>query len=95
MSYYVYMMASKRNDTLYTGMTNDLVRRTFEHREGVANGFISQHGVKNLVWFEEADEARAAIQREKTIKHWSRAWKMSLIESNNPMWRDLYDDITQ
>ncbi len=95
MSYYVYMMASKRNGTLYTGVTNDLIRRTHEHREGVADGFTSEHDVKNLVWFEEAVEARSAIQREKNIKHWSRAWKISLIESENPAWRDLYNDIVQ
>ncbi|MDP6344097.1 MAG: GIY-YIG nuclease family protein [Alphaproteobacteria bacterium] len=95
MSYFVYMLASRPNGTLYTGVTNNLVRRVYEHREGDADGFTRRYGIKRLVWFEETAEPRVAIQREKNIKHWPRAWKVSLIEEANPTWRDLYDDITQ
>ncbi|MDP7547628.1 MAG: GIY-YIG nuclease family protein [Alphaproteobacteria bacterium] len=94
MTYFVYMMASGQNGTLYTGVTNNLLRRAYEHREGITGGFTHRYGVKHLVWFEEAAEPSAAIQREKNIKHWSRAWKISLVEEKNPNWRDLFDDIS-
>ena len=79
--------------TLYVGMTNDLVRRVFQHRNGMVPGFTKRYGVKRLVYFEEHATAVAAIQREKNIKHWSREWKIDLIVSMNPEWRDLYDEI--
>jgi len=82
--FYVYILASKRNGTLYCGMTNDLARRVFEHREGLAEGFTKKHGVKTLVWFETHEKAEAAIVREKQIKEWKRAWKLELIEAANP-----------
>ena len=93
MPYYVYMLASRPRGTLYIGVTGDLVRRVFEHRSSAAPGFTRRYGVSRLVWFEVIDDVRAAIQREKTMKHWLRAWKITLIEQNNPAWRDLYDEI--
>ena len=93
MTSYVYILASERNGTLYIGVTNDLVRRVFEHREGVAEGFTHRYGVKRLVHFEIFDDIRLAIQREKTLKRWVRAWKLALIEKDNPGWKDLYDAI--
>jgi len=93
MAYYVYIMASHRNGTLYIGVTNDLVRRVYEHREGLADGFTKKHGVKMLVYFEMFEEVEQAIQREKTMKRWERAWKMNQIEKENRQWRDLWDDI--
>jgi len=92
--YYVYILASKRNGTLYTGMTNDLVRRVYEHKEGFVPGFTKKHGVKTLVYFECFDDPASAIQREKTIKLWSRAWKINAIEKGNSTWADLYDEIS-
>jgi putative endonuclease len=93
MPYYVYMLASRPRGTLYIGVTGDLVRRVFEHRCGAVPGFTRRYGVTRLVWFEVIDDVRAAIQREKTLKHWLRAWKIALIERANPTWRDLYDAI--
>jgi putative endonuclease len=93
MAYYVYIMASRRNGTLYIGVTNDLVRRVYEHREGLGDGFTKRHGVKTLVYFEIFEEIEQAIQREKTMKRWIRAWKLNQIERDNPTWRDLWEDI--
>jgi putative endonuclease len=95
MSYWVYILASAPGGTLYVGVTNDLIRRTYEHREGLVPGFTKKYGVKRLVYYEAHDTAIAAIQREKNIKHWSREWKIDLIVSMNPVWRDLYDEITR
>ena len=95
MNYWVYILASAPGGTLYVGVTNDLVRRTYQHREGVVAGFTKKYQVKRLVYFEPHDTARAAIQREKNIKHWSREWKIDLIVKTNPDWRDLYDDIVR
>jgi putative endonuclease len=95
MSYGVYILASGPGGTLYVGVTNDLVRRVFEHRQGVVPGFSKKYGIKSLVYFEQYDTAPAAIQREKNIKHWPREWKIDLIVSMNPTWRDLYDEIVQ
>jgi putative endonuclease len=81
--------------TLYVGMTNDVIRRLYQHREDLADGFTKEHGVKMLVCYEEHATAIAAIQREKNIKHWSRQWKIDLIRSMNPDWRDLWDDIVR
>jgi putative endonuclease len=93
MSYCVYMLASRPRGTLYIGLTGDLVRRVWEHRSGAVPGFTRRYGVGRLVWFEVFDDVTAAIQREKTLKHWLRAWKIALIERANPTWRDLYDEI--
>jgi putative endonuclease len=95
MMFWVYILASQPGGTLYVGVTNDLVRRIFEHREGLVRGFTKRHGVKMLVYFEQHETAIAAIQREKNIKHWSREWKIDLIVSKNPGWRDLYDEIVR
>ena len=86
-------MASKRNGTLYTGVTSNLVQRVWQHRDGVADGFTKRYGCKLLVWFELADTMEAAILREKQIKAGSRADKLALIEATNRDWRDLFDDI--
>jgi putative endonuclease len=90
---YVYILASKPHGTLYTGVTNDLVRRVYEHKEGVARGFSKRYGVKTLVHFEVFDRIDDAILREKRVKGWRRAWKIALIEKDNPDWRDLYVDL--
>ena len=95
MSFWVYILASRPGGTLYVGMTNDLVRRVFQHRNGMVPGFTKRYGVKRLVYFEEHATALAAIQREKNIKHWSREWKIDLIMTMNPEWRDLYEDIVR
>ncbi|MES2602251.1 MAG: GIY-YIG nuclease family protein [Pseudomonadota bacterium] len=95
MSYWVYMLASGPGGTLYVGVTNDLVRRSYEHREGLADGFTKRYSIKSLVYFEQHDEITNALQREKNIKHWSRDWKIDLIVANNPDWRDLYDEIAR
>jgi putative endonuclease len=93
MSYYVYLMASKRNGTLYIGVMNDLVRRVYEHKEGLVAGFTKQHGIKTLVYFETFEDPESAIGREKQLKAWKRAWKVDLIQQTNPYWNDLYADI--
>ena len=90
---YVYILASDRNGTLYIGVTNDLVRRIHEHREGSVEGFTKRHAAEHLVYFEAYDAIRDALQREKTLKKWRRAWKVSSIEESNPNWRDLYPGI--
>jgi len=95
MAFFVYMMASRKHGTLYIGVTNDLVRRAYEHREKRVPGFTRRHGVGRLVWFAEFDEPGAAIQREKTIKGWPRAWKIRTVEELNPEWRDLFEDINK
>jgi putative endonuclease len=95
MSFWVYILANHPGGTLYVGVTNDLIRRIFEHREGLAAGFTKRYGIKRLVYFENHGTAQAAIQREKNIKHWPREWKIDLIVSMNPDWRDLYDEIVR
>jgi putative endonuclease len=89
----VYMIASRRNGTLYIGVTSNLPKRVWEHREGVVAGFTAEYGVKSLVWYELHDDAEAAILREKQIKKWNRAWKLKLIEGRNPGWSDLFAEI--
>lgn len=84
-------MTSRPNGTLYIGVTGDLRRRIWEHREGVAEGFTKRYGLKRLVWAERHDDIRTAIQREKTMKHWPRAWKLRVILADNPGWDDLYE----
>jgi putative endonuclease len=91
---YLYILASRPNGTLYTGVTSDLVRRVFEHRNGDSQ-FTSRYCVTRLVYFEVHDSITAAIQREKNVKHWPRRWKIDLIEKSNPYWRDLYEEICQ
>src|SRR5437763_6642531 len=91
---YVYILASAPNGILYVGVTSDLVRRIYEHRNGLVAGVTKTYPVKRLVYFEQYEEIRAAIQREHNIKHWSRKWKVRLILANNPEWNDLYDSIT-
>lgn len=87
--YYVYILASKRNGTLYIGVTNDLGRRIGEHREGLVPGFTKAHSVKALVYYEVFDDIEQAIHREKRLKKYKREWKMNLIQQNNIGWRDL------
>ncbi len=91
--YYVYILASKKNGTLYIGVTNDLVRRVYEHREGLIDGFTKKYNVKNLVYFEIIRNVTEAIKREKAMKKWLRKWKIELIEKSNPEWKDLYPEI--
>ena len=89
----VYILASKRNGTLYIGVTGSLAQRIWQHRHGEVPGFTKKYGVYRLVYAEPHDTMEAAITREKQIKEWKRAWKLRLIESANPEWRDLYDEI--
>ena len=93
--YYVYILASKIGGTLYIGVTNDLIRRVYEHREKLAAGFTKKYGVTKLVYFEVHSEVEAAIMREKQMKKWNRAWKVRLIEESNPNWDDLYNKFTK
>jgi putative endonuclease len=90
---YVYIMASAPNGILYVGVTSDLIRRVYEHRNGLVAGFTKKYSVKHLVYLEHYQEIQAAIQPEHNIKHWSRKWKVRLILANNPDWNDLYDSI--
>ena len=92
-SFYVYILASRIGGTLYVGVTNDLVRRVYEHKNRLVPGFTKRYGIDQLVYFEVYDTAYNAIQREKNIKHWPRAWKTKLIAQQNPTWRDLYEEI--
>jgi putative endonuclease len=87
--YYVYILASQRNGTLYTGLTDDLKRRVLEHKQKLEKGFTAKYNVGILVYFEEFENANEAALREKRIKKWKRAWKLELIEKNNPNWNDL------
>jgi len=87
---YVYLLASGRYGTLYIGVTSNLQRRVWQHREGVVDGFTKKYGVKQLVWFETHDDMVGAITREKQLKQWKREWKLKLIHAQNPAWRDLY-----
>jgi putative endonuclease len=93
--YYVYLLASNKHGTLYLGVTNDLVRRVYEHKAKVVPGFSARYGVGRLVWFECYDDPTNAIAREKDIKKWRRDWKIRLIEEDNPDWNDLYASITR
>ena len=93
MSYFVYLMASQKNGTLYAGVTNNLIRRIYEHKSDFVGGFTRQHGVHTLVWFESTDSIEAAIQREKQLKNWKREWKIALIEKANPYWGGLYEGL--
>ncbi len=89
----VYILASKRNGTLYVGVTSDLVKRVWEHKNNIVEGFTKQYNVHELVWYELHGSMESAIIREKRLKDWKRTWKLKLIESKNPDWLDLYDTI--
>lgn len=89
-----YILASRRNGTIYIGSTDDLTRRVWEHREKLRQGFTTRHAVSQLVWFEYHETREGAFRHERRIKEWRRAWKIMLIEAQNPDWRDLYDDLT-
>ena len=91
--YYVYILASKRNGTLYTGVTDHLISRTQQHKQGTFDGFTKKYKVHMLVYYEYTDYVFSAITREKQIKAWKREWKIKLIEKMNPTWRDLYEDL--
>jgi putative endonuclease len=88
---WVYIMTNRRNGILYIGVTNDIARRAWEHREGLVDGFTKKYGLKLLVYAERRDDIRDAIQREKTMKRWPRAWKVRLIHTHKPTWDDLYE----
>ena len=90
---FVYILASQRNGTLYTGVTSNLLGRIHQHRNGLMRGFARQYGVRLLVWFEQHPTMESAITREKRIKKWNRVWKLELIEAANPEWRDLAEDL--
>jgi putative endonuclease len=91
--YFVYLLASRRNGTLYVGLTNDLARRVEQHRAGTVPGFTRRYGVHTLVWFESFERIDEAIAREKQLKGWNRSWKLKLIEESNPAWRDIGLDV--
>ncbi|MGD1879749.1 MAG: GIY-YIG nuclease family protein [Kiloniellaceae bacterium] len=93
MPYTVYILASRKHGTLYTGVTNDVARRVWEHRQGRGSRFVDRYRVTRLVYAETHEQIETAIQREKTLKEWQRAWKIQLIERENPEWEDLYDRI--
>jgi putative endonuclease len=91
---FVYILASKKNGTLYVGVTSDLTKRIYEHKIGAVEGFTKKYKVHTLVYFEIGDDIRGAIEREKQLKNWKREWKIRLIEEKNPEWRDLYCELT-
>ena len=91
---FVYFMTNRRDGTLYVGVTSNLPARAYQHREGLVEGFTRQYGLKLLVYYEQFDDIRDAIAREKAIKHWPRAWKVRLIHGMNPQWDDLYATLT-
>jgi putative endonuclease len=92
---YVYILTNRPDGVLYVGVTSDLVRRVFEHRSGFVDGFTKRYGLKQLIYFEQFDDIRDAIQREHNIKHWPRAWKVRKIVAMNPNWDDLFETITK
>jgi putative endonuclease len=94
-NYYVYILTSKRNGTIYIGVTSDLVRRIDEHKRGLDDGFTNKYHCHQLVYLEEYKDIDIAITREKQMKEWKRKWKLELIEKLNPEWRDLWDDLIQ
>ncbi len=92
-TYYVYIMASRRNGTLYIGVTNDLIQRVYEHKNGLVEGFTDTYRVHKLVYWEQSENIESAIEREKQLKHWKRKWKLELIEEHNASWDDLYEQL--
>ncbi len=93
MQYYVYILASRKNGTMYIGVTSNLVKRMYEHKEGLLEGFTKKYKVKDLVYYEQANDVNEAIIREKQLKKWNRQWKINLIEKENPGWLDLFDGL--
>lgn len=93
--YFVHILASKRKGTLYIGVTNNLIKRVYDHKQNMVEGFTKQYNVHNLVYFEIHEDVHEAILREKQMKKWNRQWKINLIENNNPEWNDLYNEITK
>ncbi len=93
-SYYVYILASERNGTLYIGVTNDLIKRVYQHKNNLIEGFTEKYSVHKLVYYEETNDINSAIKREKHLKKWNRKWKLELIENVNPNWKDLYETLT-
>jgi len=91
--YYVYILASKRNGTLYIGVTSNLIKRIYEHKNNLIDGFTKKYNIHNLVYYEIIEDVNSAIAREKQLKIWKRNWKIELIEKNNPKWDDLYFDL--
>ncbi len=92
-SYHVYILSSQRNGTLYIGITNDLIKRVYEHKNNLVDGFTKKYKVHSLVYYEQCGDIESAIIREKRLKKWNRKWKFELIEKENPQWRDLYEDL--
>jgi putative endonuclease len=92
-TYFVYIMASKRNGTLYVGVTNDLIKRVYEHKTDIVDGFTKKYSVHKLVYYEATPDISGAIEREKRLKRWNRKWKIRLIEKFNPNWNDLYEEV--
>jgi putative endonuclease len=95
MQYYVYILANKKKGTLYVGVTSDLIRRMYEHKSDFVEGFTKKYQVHDLVYFEVSESVESAIDREKQLKKWHRAWKVRLIEKENPEWKDLYPEIVR
>ncbi len=93
--YYVYILASRRNGTLYIGVTNNLIKRVYEHKNDLVEGFTKKYGVHRLVYYEQSEDVKSAIEREKRLKAWKRRWKLRLIEEMNPEWNDLYDELVK
>ncbi|NOT65866.1 MAG: GIY-YIG nuclease family protein [Methylotenera sp.] len=93
MSYYVYIMTNKPNGVVYIGVTNDIIRRVYEHKHHLVKGFTEQYNLDKLVWFEQTEDVTSAIAKEKQLKNWHRQWKINLIEKDNPNWQDLYNEI--
>jgi putative endonuclease len=91
--YYVYILANKRNGTIYTGFTDNLLRRVYEHKNDFVKGFTKRYSIHTLVYFEQCDDYDTTLKREKQIKEWKRKWKIELIEKGNPLWQDLYDEV--
>ena len=91
--YYVYILASKKNGTLYLGVTNNLLKRAYEHKNNLVDGFTKKYHIHRFVYYEETGDVKSAIAREKQLKKWKREWKIKLIEKFNPDWKDLYDDL--
>jgi putative endonuclease len=89
----VYVLASKRNGTLYVGVTSDLIKRVWEHKNNVVKGFTERYSVHQLVWYELHETMESAIRKEKMLKNWKRVWKLELIERSNPNWQDLYETV--
>lgn len=93
MTYYVYILASKKNGVLYIGVTNNVIKRVYEHKNDLVEGFTKKYFVHKLVYFEECKDIRSTLLREKQLKKWNRKWKITLIEQSNPSWKDLYVEL--